>query len=69
MTLFVEQTEYIGIFGQDAGVRVVVHPQDIAPFPEDTAIKASTGRLTAVAVRKVNGIKRKAVNSLTCDFH
>ena len=39
--------------GEEAGARVVLHPQERMPFPEDEGILAKPGLLTSVGVRKV----------------
>ena len=53
MTLNVEAKEYIGDLAESVGVRVVVHPQDRMPFPEDEGISAAPGELTYVAISMV----------------
>ena len=50
----IDQAEYTDQFGQEAGARVVLHPQDRMPFPEDEGILAKPGLLTSVGVRKVD---------------
>ena len=49
----IDQAEYTDRFGEEAGVRVVLHPQDKMPFPEDDGVLARPGMLTSVGVRKV----------------
>ena len=39
--------------GDTAGLRVVVHPQDRMPFPEDEGITVATGYVTSVGLRQV----------------
>ncbi|XP_070582192.1 uncharacterized protein [Ptychodera flava] len=51
LTLFIEQDEYIPLYGQEAGVRVLIHPQDITPFPEDEAITVAPGLKTSIGIR------------------
>ncbi|XP_054755872.2 amiloride-sensitive sodium channel subunit gamma-like [Lytechinus pictus] len=52
LTLFTEQPEYVGLFAQEAGVRVAVHPPDVLPFPEDDGVVASTGQATNIGIRQ-----------------
>ncbi|XP_070561544.1 uncharacterized protein [Ptychodera flava] len=52
LTLFTEQAEYIGIFGQETGVRVVIHDPHSTPFPEDEGIDAKTGTATSVIIKE-----------------
>ncbi|XP_070562378.1 uncharacterized protein [Ptychodera flava] len=52
LTLYTEQDEYVSIFGQEAGVRIVVHDQHTTPFPEDEGIDAKTGTATSVIIKK-----------------
>ena len=40
-------------FGEEAGVRVVVHAPDMMPFPEDEGLSVSPGQMSLIAVRKV----------------
>ena len=47
------QDEYTDSFGEEAGARVVLHPQDRMPFPEDEGVMAKPGQLTSIGVRKV----------------
>ncbi|XP_041464490.1 degenerin deg-1-like [Lytechinus variegatus] len=52
LTLFTEQPEYVGLFAQEAGVRVAVHPSNVFPFPEDDGVVASTGQVTDIGLRQ-----------------
>ena len=49
----IEQDEYVGTLPHKAGVRVVIHPQNSMPFPEDVGINIGPGLSTAVGLRKV----------------
>ncbi|XP_070574541.1 uncharacterized protein [Ptychodera flava] len=51
LTLFIEQDEYIPLYGQEAGVRVLVHPADVTPFPEDEGITVAPGLKTSIGLR------------------
>eukprot|EP00057_Strongylocentrotus_purpuratus_P027316 XP_011681790.1 PREDICTED: amiloride-sensitive sodium channel subunit alpha-like [Strongylocentrotus purpuratus] len=52
LTLFTEHPEYVGLFAQEAGVRVAIHPPNVFPFPEDDGVVASTGQATDIAMRQ-----------------
>ncbi len=49
----VDQQEYLPNITTKAGVRVVVHPRDSFPFPEDVGVDASVGVSTSLGLRKV----------------
>ena len=51
MTLFINQDEYIGLFTQEAGVRVAIHKPHAVPFPEDHGFDARPGTLTSFGIR------------------
>ena len=53
MVVNIGQDEYTDQFGEEAGARVVVHPQDRMPFPEDEGVLAKPGLLTSIGVKKV----------------
>ena len=61
LTLFTEQPEYVGLFAQEAGVRVAIHPPNVFPFPEDDGAVASTGQATDIGMRQVCIEKRKRI--------
>nr|XP_006817316.1 PREDICTED: uncharacterized protein LOC102805083 [Saccoglossus kowalevskii] len=52
LTLFTEQNEYISLFGQQSGVRVVIHNPSTKPFPEDEGVYVKPGAVNAIAIRK-----------------
>ncbi|XP_070580901.1 amiloride-sensitive sodium channel subunit alpha-like [Ptychodera flava] len=54
LKLYVEQSEYVRSVTESAGVRVLVHPQSIMPFPEDNGFSISPGRESSVGLRKVS---------------
>ncbi|XP_077992163.1 epithelial sodium channel subunit alpha-like [Glandiceps talaboti] len=58
LTLYAETSEYIGEMQPSTGFRIVLHNQDVMPFPEDEGISVSPGFATEVGVRMVT-IKRK----------
>ncbi|XP_033114145.1 very low-density lipoprotein receptor-like [Anneissia japonica] len=51
LTLFIEQKEYISIYGREAGVKVVVDTQDRVKFPQDEGIIIRPGAITFVSLR------------------
>jgi hypothetical protein len=53
----INQDEYTELLGEEAGARVVVHPQYRMPFPEDEGFVAKPGKLTSVGMRKVSGFQ------------
>jgi hypothetical protein len=53
LILNVETEEYLSSFTPDVGVRVVVHPNSMIPFPEDTGVNIPPGYTTAIGVRTV----------------
>ncbi|XP_022079731.1 low-density lipoprotein receptor-related protein-like isoform X1 [Acanthaster planci] len=59
MTLFLEQSEYISIFGQEAGVRVAITPPNIRPNPTDNGFTVKPGAVTSIGLR-YNFIKRQS---------
>ncbi|XP_033639804.1 uncharacterized protein LOC117300189 [Asterias rubens] len=58
MTLFLEQSEYISIYGQEAGVRVSITPTHISPSPTDIGITIKPGTVTSIGLR-YNDVIRK----------
>nr|XP_006818286.1 PREDICTED: uncharacterized protein LOC102801560 [Saccoglossus kowalevskii] len=54
LTLFMEQSEYISIYGRDAGARVVILPNDEPVFPYDEGINIKPGTVTSIGVREHN---------------
>ncbi len=51
----------MGDLTEAAGVRLVVHPQDNIPFPEDRGMSLHPGVLTYVGVRLVRFSKIKVL--------
>ncbi|XP_077986248.1 epithelial sodium channel subunit gamma-like [Glandiceps talaboti] len=51
LTLFLEQNEYIGLFGQQSGVRVVIHHPTVKPFPEDEGVYVNPGAVTSISIK------------------
>ena len=53
LTLFLAVEEYIGMFSQNVGARIAVHPADETPFPEDRGVSAPPGQMTSVGIKLV----------------
>ena len=53
LVLNIGQEEYSDMMGEEAGARILVHPQNHMPFPEDEGIVARPLHLTSVGMRKV----------------
>jgi hypothetical protein len=52
LLLNVETDEYVQ-FSDTVGIKIVVHPPDVMPFPEDQGITIAPGFATSVAIRRV----------------
>ncbi|XP_013398048.1 degenerin-like protein unc-105 [Lingula anatina] len=65
LTFNIEQSEYVGDLTQTAGVRVLVHDQDVMPFPEDQGFLAAPGEMTFVGIKMVE-IDRYGGRYTTC---
>ncbi|XP_064651985.1 degenerin unc-8-like [Lineus longissimus] len=52
LTVNVESEEYVGMYAPETGIRVVIHPYDATPFPEDQGVSAPTGKATSIGIRK-----------------
>ena len=60
----IDQDDYVGDLAEAAGVRVVVHPQEFMPFPEDEGISIGPGFMTSVGIKLVSAcikLRRKCV--------
>ena len=70
MVVNIGQDEYTDLLGEEAGARVVVHPQNRMPFPEDEGFVAKPGKLTSVGLRKVgsNFLFQLVDLNLFCSF-
>ena len=54
LVLDIEQNEYLPHLTDAAGVRIVVHPQERMPFPQDEGIVAAPATLTSIGIRQVD---------------
>ena len=52
----VNQAEYLDTVSDTAGIRLVVHPRNRMPFPEDEGITVSPGRSTSIGIRQVGNL-------------
>ena len=53
LTVNIGQEEYTDQIGGPAGARLVVHPPQTMPHPEEHGVLAQPGKLTSVGVTKV----------------
>ncbi|KAJ8018917.1 Acid-sensing ion channel 2 [Holothuria leucospilota] len=53
LTLFIDALQYIGLFTEELGVRLAIHPQNIFPHPEDVGISVTPGFSTSIGLRQV----------------
>ena len=53
MTLFHEQSEYLSIFGSEAGIRVSIHPSDTVAQPANDGITIRPGTISSIGLRYV----------------
>ena len=53
MTLFLEQSEYLSMFGREAGIRVSIDPPDTIALPADEGITIRPGTVTSIGLRYV----------------
>ncbi|XP_072025218.1 uncharacterized protein [Amphiura filiformis] len=54
MTMFLEQNEYLSIFGREAGIRVSINPADTVALPVDDGITIRPGTITSIGLRYEN---------------
>ncbi|XP_046554137.1 acid-sensing ion channel 2-like [Haliotis rubra] len=54
LELYLDQDEYIAALSPSAGARVLIHPRNSMPFPEDEGISIAPGVSTSVGLRKVD---------------
>ncbi|XP_077988552.1 epithelial sodium channel subunit alpha-like [Glandiceps talaboti] len=52
LTMFIEQDQYLEEFSDTAGVRIVVHDQNVIPFPEDNGFDVEPGKSVSIGVRR-----------------
>ena len=53
MTLFLEQSEYLSMFGREAGIRISINPADTVALPSDDGITIRPGTVTSIGLRYV----------------
>ena len=52
VVLNIGQADYTELLGELAGARLVTHPRNEMPFPEDEGVSLRPGLLTSVSVKK-----------------
>ena len=57
MVLNIDQDDYLPEVGDTAGIRLVIHPPNRMPFPEDEGITVNPGEATYIGVRQVKDSK------------
>jgi len=62
-----DQSEYVGVLTEGAGIRVVVHNQTEFPFPEDDSIAVSPGTLTYIGASLVYLVTNRFLHSIISD--
>ena len=67
MVLNINQDEYLPELTDAAGVRVLIHPQDRMPFPQDEGIVAAPGLLTSIGIRQVMDLNNIIYSSIIWD--
>ena len=67
MVFNTDQSEYVGVLTEGAGIRVVVHNQTEFPFPEDDSIAVSPGTLTYIGASLVYLVTNRFLHSIISD--
>ena len=58
MELNIEQSEYVGSFTEEAGIRVAISNSGEMPFPLEQGLSVSPGFATSIGLRKVRMLKK-----------
>ncbi|XP_070545385.1 uncharacterized protein [Ptychodera flava] len=58
LTLFLEQNEYISIYGRNAGARVNINPLNASVLPQDEGITIMPGTVTSIGIRQKHTFRR-----------
>jgi len=53
LTVSIGQNDYVKEAGDTAGLRLIVHPAERLPMPEDEGLTISPGHTTSIGLRKV----------------
>ena len=56
MTLFLEQDEYMSVFGQEAGVVVTINSPEVTPLSDDEGITIRPGVVASIGIRYVRSV-------------
>ena len=62
----IDQDDYVSQAGEVAGLRIVIHPQNKMPFPEDEGFTIEPSHATFVGVRLVSGVLRSIKLNKSC---
>ena len=62
MTLNIGEDEYTDIVGGAAGVRVVIHPPELMPHPEEQGVLVKPGERSSIKLSKVRRKVMRKVN-------
>lgn len=57
LTLFIEHHEYVGLLTEESGIRLIAHPRNIYPHPEDVGLSVAPGFSTSIGIRKVGRLE------------
>ncbi|XP_070545383.1 uncharacterized protein [Ptychodera flava] len=58
LTLFLEQNEYISIYGRNAGARVNINPPNDTVLPQDEGITIMPGTVTSIGIREKHTFRK-----------
>ncbi|KAJ8022813.1 Amiloride-sensitive sodium channel subunit gamma [Holothuria leucospilota] len=66
LTLFIEEPEYVGVFSEETGARLLVHPKEVFPHVDDLGITLAPGFATQIGIRQVVHIMRLSLPYYNC---
>ncbi|XP_077982509.1 degenerin mec-10-like [Glandiceps talaboti] len=52
LTLYMDQSEYISLYGRDVGARVTIFPHDVPVFPKSEGFTIKSGTVTSLGLRE-----------------
>ncbi|XP_070544098.1 uncharacterized protein [Ptychodera flava] len=58
LTLFLEQNEYISVYGRNAGARVNINPLNDTVLPQDEGITIMPGTVTSIGIREKHTLRK-----------
>ncbi|KAK7496040.1 hypothetical protein BaRGS_00012741 [Batillaria attramentaria] len=53
LEMYIQQSDYVPALAAEAGVRVVIHPRGIVPFPEDNGVSIPPAHASSIVIREV----------------